>query len=765
MKQSQGLKEIMLGGAAVLMAIQPAFAAPSAEITAVQLNPTKSGVNVLLQTKPGERPHVFAVNRSDSWTADITGTQLRLPNGKSFTKENPAPGISRITVAQLDKDSVRVTAIGQNGGLLGDVLRPDAGGVLLSLSPSTGQRTARAVPATLPSVPSNLQRATTPARSLPPLAQAAPPPPRPATPPPVTTPPPPGPALRSPTPPLVPNPNITIQGGSPGATNPVALPALPRALPPPTGDIAISQFNPATSTIDLGTAERVPRLVLRDAPAREVLALLARAAGLNLAYAPPKVTGPGQQQQQQQPGAPADEGPRVTLDVENESVQDVFNNILQITGLEANRVGRTVIVGPRLPDDARNVATRTLRLNQASATEAANYLVSQGAEFQLPITRVTIVPIGTPGPNQILTRIEEPDIKLIRAQRGDAPLPLSGLAVSVDARLNSVVVSGIPRKVEVASALLAQLDARRRQVAVNVKVIDINLSNAERVGFSFSFGVGQNRFINQGGLGIFNFGTSSPATVAAPDPTQIGTTPFTNPANIPSREFNFASNFFAQLQLAVDTGNAKILTDPTLVVQEGQTARVDLTQEVVTNIEVETTGSGDSATVTVTTEKGKAGVTLEIVVDRIDDNGFIQLAVNPVVSVPASLFNITIPGFGGSPASSQQITLLQSRSLQSGRIRLRDGQTLVASGIIQDSDRATVRKIPILGDIPILGAFFRRTERVNERREVVIVLTPRILDDSDRSTFGYSYTPGPGVRQVLEAQPVPVRPVPVRPAP
>lgn len=742
MKRSQGFNGIMFGGAAVLMAIQPAFASPT-QVTAVQLKPTDQGVNVFLKTAPGERPQVFAVNRNGSWTADITGTQLRLPNSESFSQENPAPGISRITVAQVDPNSIRVTAIGNKKVLVGQVNRPKQGGLVFSLSPSGAQQAAASSPAPLPKVPTVAQATTpVPDRPVQRIAQAAP---APAAPPPVGTPVPPTPQITSPTPPLVPNPRVTIQG-APGSTNPVSLPALPRAVPPPVGDISISQFNPASSTVDLGTAERVPRLVLRDAPAREVLALLARAAGLNLAYAPPKATAGQQAAAPQQPGA-TDEGPKVTLDVENESVQDVFNYVLQITGLEANRVGRTIIVGPRLPDDARNVTTRNMRLNQATATEAANYLVSQGAEFQLPITRVSIVPIGTAGPNQVLTRIEEPDIKLIRAQRGDAPLPLNGVAVSVDARLNTVVVSGPPRKVEIASALLTQLDARRRQVTINVKVIDVNLSNFERAGFSFSFGIGQNRFINTGGIGIFNFGTQTPATAAITQNAEVlGSNPVL--AVPPLNAYNFASNFFAQLQLQVTNGNAKILTDPTLVVQEGQRASVNLTQEVLSNIETEITGTGNTSTVTVTTEKANAGLTLNIDVDRIDDNGFITLAVNPIISAPASTVNIQIPNAG-----SQQITLLQQRELASGRIRLRDGQTLVAAGIIQDADRVSISKIPILGDIPILGALFRRTEKQNQRQEVVIVLTPRILDDSDRATFGYNYDPGPGVRQVLEQQP------------
>jgi type IV pilus assembly protein PilQ len=74
-------------------------------------------------------------------------------------------------------------------------------------------------------------------------------------------------------------------------------------------------------------------------------------------------------------------------------------------------------------------------------------------------------------------------------------------------------------------------------------------------------------------------------------------------------------------------------------------------------------------------------------------------------------------------------------------IRLKDGQTLVLSGIIRDSDRSTVQKIPFLGDIPLLGALFRRTETNRTRNEVIVLVTPRILDDSDSSNYGYQLSP------------------------
>jgi len=215
--------------------------------------------------------------------------------------------------------------------------------------------------------------------------------------------------------------------------------------------------------------------------------------------------------------------------------------------------------------------------------------------------------------------------------------------------------------------------------------------------------------------------------------------------------FQFPKKFLAQLQAQITSGNAKILTDPTIVVQEGQTATVNLTQEVVGNISSETESADGLTTRTVTAEIREAGLILELVVDRIDDNGFVTLAINPEVTSIGSVQDLSIGD------DTNQIALLNTRELTSGQIRLRDGQTLILSGIIQESDRTTVRKVPILGDLPIIGALFRSTERQNQRQEVIVLVTPQILDDSERGSFGYNYTPGREAQEVLQRRGFPTQ--------
>jgi len=350
-------------------------------------------------------------------------------------------------------------------------------------------------------------------------------------------------------------------------------------------------------------------------------------------------------------------------------------------------------------------------------------------------------------------------------------------------------------------------------VAVNVKVIDINLSGNNITNSSFSFGINNNFFVNDGGAASLNFGGFNPPRrdqavtglinrpvipnpigeapffepngrlltipLTAPggglfvqprspvseDPTQVGVQnyevferDFTTGAITSYGEatfsqfplFQYPRRFLSTLQAQIQTQNAKILTDPTLVVQEGETAQVNITEEVVTNIRTETEITEGLTTRRVTAEKGFAGLRLGVGIDRIDDNGFVSLRVNPIVSAVGASRPL-----GSDAGAGNFISLLQERSLQSGLIRLRDGQTLIVSGIIRDNERVTASKIPILGDLPIIGSLFRRTDKTNERAEVVVLLTPQILDDSDRSNFGYQNNISPDARQLLQrSQPV-----------
>jgi type IV pilus assembly protein PilQ len=767
---------ILTGAAIAIVAQTPAFA--QTQVQDIRLVEMNGEVALVLVTKSGERPEVFVVRRGNDFVADIINTQLPAQK-QNFQQNNPIPGIASVVVTQLDSTSVRVIVSGVNSPPEARIMQGANEGIVISMGASAGA--VAQVPNQVPNPP-----APPPTASNPPARGAQPV--------------------------LVPDPQITIGGRNvpQGGIRPsdAAPPFIPRAVAPPLGDIAVSNINAGIPVIRLNTTQRIPRLVLRDAPVSDVLALLARTAGLNLAIsnlikdsASGDFRAPNGEQEEKQIL-----GRKISLDIENESVEDVFNYVLRLSGLQANRVGNTIFVGVKLPTAASDVVVRSLRLNQVPAKTAAGFLSSQGAGTQIQVDQVRIEQVGT-GINSRDVETRTPAITSLAAKESDSPLVLRGLSISVDERLNSITLVGAPYLVETAVAMLTQMDLRQRQVAVNVKVVDVNLSGQQAAGSSFSFGINDTFFVNDGGAASVNFGGINPPNQAtatsginarpiipnaplagrapyydtnglsrnpltAPGggislnptapvterPGQIGIsdyTPFTRDLATgaltalgsttynPFPFFQYPRKFLSTLTAQIVSGNAKILTDPTLVVQEGETAKVALVEQIVKSV---TTTFTDTVSGTRNNKNftfQDVGLTLDVNVQRIDDNGFVSLRINPTVSAPGDQVDA-----GGGDFARQ----ILSRTVESGLIRLRDGQTLILSGIIQEQERATVSKIPLLGDLPIVGSLFRKTTKDNTRAEVIVLVTPQILDDSDRSPYGYEYNPSPDALRMMRGR-------------
>jgi len=194
------------------------------------------------------------------------------------------------------------------------------------------------------------------------------------------------------------------------------------------------------------------------------------------------------------------------------------------------------------------------------------------------------------------------------------------------------------------------------------------------------------------------------------------------------------NSFYAYIEAQIVARNTKTLAQPTLLVQEGEKATVETGEDVVVNVERDE--NGDTGTTSYTYEKATSGLTLEVNVDKIDDNGFITMNVNPSISVP-----VPAPQAPGTETGGAQIFNLNKRDLQSGSIRLRDGQTLIITGVVTEQQLEEVNKWPILGDLPLIGSLFRSSDSSRIKDELVILVTPRVLDDNQGGVFGYGYRP------------------------
>lgn len=157
---------------------------------------------------------------------------------------------------------------------------------------------------------------------------------------------------------------------------------------------------------------------------------------------------------------------------------------------------------------------------------------------------------------------------------------------------------------------------------------------------------------------------------------------------------------------------------------------VTVGEQVITNFTV--TRSNFNNAVTCEAELGIAGLTFGARVSKIDDNGFVTFSMSPAIT--ATLRQQPVTGCG-------LVDILAVRRLDTGSARVRDGQTLIMTGVISDADRQEVSKWPILGDVPIIGQFFRSSNNNRAKRELVILVTPRIINDNEGGNFGYGYQP------------------------
>ena len=716
--------------------------AVASRITDINSSVTGDRLNVTLNFASSDRPQVTYTRQGKSWVALLNGAQLQLGSGNaSYTQANPAPGITAIEATQYAANKVQVRVTASNPEMLKELIkRQDTGDSLvfsLEMQPSANQASSISSANAPESKVLSSQNSTESDKVL--TAQNTT-----ATPsslsqalfePKVTITSPDGKTRvaqsTSPnsTPPPVANPvTPQLQGRVPGV-----VPPFIRLKTPPVGDIATTTAKLRPDIIDLGTAERVPRITLRDAPAIEVLTLIGRVAGLSVVSAEaPSTTGTTGTATATTGAATGLKQP-VSLSIENETAQDVFNNVLRISGLEANRIGQTIFVATKLPITLKNLVTKSYRLNQITVSEASGYLIGLGASRVVnrlrPIPGVQTATIGAAA--QIVVNVTTETVPTLEtiavtAESGATPL-LRGLQVVAEERSNSITLIGSPKQIEYAEAQLARLDLRKRQVMVNVRIVEVAISNGETV---------------SGGLTSFGGSPTITQGLSIDSTNTLGISlSSNNPITLPTA-------ILASLTASIRNGSAKVLTDPNLTVQEGETATIALTDQVINNITSTVTAAttpGTAATTTTTATFAQVGLTLAIQIERIDDNGFINLSVSPRISTPLNAVPLT------SSAGTNFIVPISDRVLNSGRIRLRDAQTLILSGVIRDSDSESVQKVPLLGDLPIIGALFRRTVTSNNRSEVIIIVTPRIMDDSQNANWGYTYQPGPETQKVIDS--------------
>ena len=176
----------------------------------------------------------------------------------------------------------------------------------------------------------------------------------------------------------------------------------------------------------------------------------------------------------------------------------------------------------------------------------------------------------------------------------------------------------------------------------------------------------------------------------------------------------------------VQNSKGRILANPKVLLTSGQSSTIDLTRDYVAKVTTQYLDNGSSsgsAQVQRDYEiKDDDGIKV-VVTPFISPDGYVTLDIKPEYKTPYDI----IPDANGDPI----VTLLQRRDLDLKGVRIKDGETLVIGGMIQEQEQKDVTKIPFLGDIPVLGMFFRSTTTKKTKEEMVIMITPQIVVDTE----------------------------------
>ena len=271
--------------------------------------------------------------------------------------------------------------------------------------------------------------------------------------------------------------------------------------------------------------------------------------------------------------------------------------------------------------------------------------------------------------------------------------------LEADTDTNALLVLTSSRNYELLKPIIDELDKPVGQVLIKVLFAEITHSDDVDLGTEFSVW-------NLRGSGDSN--NVEVSTRYPPTPTG-GVT-----ATVLDRTLDVT------IRALQETGKLNILSRPYILTSNNQTATITVGQQVP-YATGESLTNGQSQT---TTEYRDVGIILEVT-PSINPDGLVNMTVRPEIS--------STTGENVQISENLSLPVFATRTSET-KVAIRDGQTIVIGGLMQDEVRDTVSKVPLLGDIPLLGYLFKRTIQEKDKTELLIFLTPHVAPDATALT-------------------------------
>ncbi|MFA5363193.1 MAG: secretin N-terminal domain-containing protein [Candidatus Omnitrophota bacterium] len=410
---------------------------------------------------------------------------------------------------------------------------------------------------------------------------------------------------------------------------------------------------------------------------------------------------------------------RVTLFLKDVAVRDAFDIVISSNDLAYEQKGGILTVmaqrdyellyGERFQDRKQ---TKIIALKYAKAADVSRSLNQMKTTIGKIITDEptnTLVIMDTPGKiKEMEDFVRNADVFLetrvfclnyAQADKLGAKIKealTKGLGeMSLDERTNKIVVIDYPKKMEEIAALINAFDEKTPQVLIDAQIVEIKPSDKFEMGVDWDVWIKKNLRVSS----AIPVGTANRLILTTINPVSE------------------KGDYKGVIDLLRTIGDTKILSSPRIMALNNQDAKI-LVGTKDAYITSSTSLSGDSTVTAQSVNFVDVGIKL-YVTPTINRAGFVTMKIKPEIS-SAQRTDITSEG------KITQIPIV-STSESETTVMVKDGVTILIGGLKKDQRQKTVKKIPVLGDIPLAGFFFRSTSDESSRTELVILLTPHIM--------------------------------------
>jgi type IV pilus assembly protein PilQ len=270
--------------------------------------------------------------------------------------------------------------------------------------------------------------------------------------------------------------------------------------------------------------------------------------------------------------------------------------------------------------------------------------------------------------------------------------------VAADPGGNRLVVVATPGQIEQIKGVIKELDVAPVQIMLETEVIEVSTSDLEELGIDWSKIMKQSVILTEGD----HDESTTDAIPAEMD--------FVSHHLETSNIYHQAEALEVALDLLETDGRARVLTRARLATLNNRKAEIHIGDVIPYTV----TGVSTGGAVEVRVEKAQVGVQV-YVTPRAAGDGHITVMVEPNVS--------TIVGFKGP---NQEIPWTKERRATT-QVRVRDGQTFMMAGLLSEDESTAIQKVPVLGDIPLLGYLFQHQKKEYKDSDLIIKITPTIM--------------------------------------